>query len=59
MKASSPVPGMPTERDHGPLGSVLLYTRFTDVWDAVEHLRDILEASSWDQPEFYARVAVI
>ncbi|MEQ8334272.1 kynureninase [Nisaea sp.] len=39
-------------------GFTPLYTRFTDVWDAVEQLRDILETGSWDQPEFHARAAV-
>ena len=39
-------------------GFTPLYTRFTDVWDAVEHLRDILETGAWDRPEFHARAAV-
>ena len=39
-------------------GFTPLYTRFTDVWDAVEHLRDILQAGAWDRPEFHARAAV-
>jgi kynureninase len=39
-------------------GFTPLYTRFTDVWDAVEHLRDILETRAWDCPEFHARSAV-
>lgn len=39
-------------------GFTPLYTRFTDVWDAVEHLRDILQAGAWDHPEFHARAAV-
>ena len=39
-------------------GFTPLYTRFMDVWDAVEHLRDILETNSWDQPVFHARAAV-
>lgn len=39
-------------------GFTPLYTRFTDVWDAVEHLRDILETRAWDRPEFHARSAV-
>lgn len=39
-------------------GFTPLFTRFTDVWDAVEHLRDILETNSWDHPIFHARAAV-
>ena len=39
-------------------GFTPLYTRFTDVWDAVEHLRDILETRAWDCPECHARSAV-
>lgn len=39
-------------------GFTPLYTRFTDIWDAVEHLRDILQAGAWDHPEFHARAAV-
>lgn len=39
-------------------GFTPLYTRFTDVWDAVEQLRDILETTAWDRPEFHARAAV-
>ena len=39
-------------------GFTPLYTRFTDVWDAVEHLRDILETRAWDCPECHVRSAV-
>lgn len=39
-------------------GFTPLYTRYIDVWDAVEALRDILATGSWDRPEFHARGAV-
>jgi kynureninase len=35
-----------------------LYTRYVDVWDAVEILREVLAARAWDRPEFRARAAV-
>jgi kynureninase len=39
-------------------GFTPLYTRFVDVWDAVETLRDILATRSWDTPRFHRRAAV-
>ncbi|MGA1598075.1 MAG: kynureninase [bacterium] len=39
-------------------GFTPLYTRFTDVWDAVEALREILQERRWDSPEFQQRTAV-
>ena len=39
-------------------GFTPLYTRFVDVWDAVETLRDILERQTWRASEFAARHAV-
>jgi kynureninase len=39
-------------------GFTPLYTRFADVWDAVEILRDILATEAWRAPEFAARGAV-
>jgi kynureninase len=39
-------------------GFTPLYTRFTDVFDAVGHLEEILRTRSWDRPEFRARAAV-
>ncbi|NRO96831.1 kynureninase [Paraburkholderia sp. NMBU_R16] len=39
-------------------GFTPLYTRFVDVWDAVETLRDILERQTWRAPEFAARHTV-
>jgi len=31
------------------------YLRYTDVWDAVEQLRDVLETRAWDAPAFRQR----
>ena len=36
-------------------GFAPLYTRFADVWHAVDRLADILDQRLWDQPEFHAR----
>ncbi len=39
-------------------GFTPLYTRFVDVWDAVEILRDVLATESWRAPEFAERASV-
>jgi kynureninase len=39
-------------------GFTPLYTRFVDVWDAVEHLVQVLERGEWRQAEFQTRQAV-
>jgi kynureninase len=39
-------------------GFTPLYTRFVDVWDAVDALSDVLAAETWRAPEFAARHAV-
>ena len=39
-------------------GFTPLYTRFTDVWDAVDRLRDVLESGEWREPRFAVRAAV-
>jgi kynureninase len=39
-------------------GLAPLYTRFVDVWDAMDQLADILESRAWDRPEFHARAKV-
>ncbi|MGN6580189.1 MAG: kynureninase [Bordetella sp.] len=39
-------------------GITPLYLGFADIWDAVEILKDILDAGSWDQPVFHQRTAV-
>jgi kynureninase len=39
-------------------GFTPLYTRYVDVWDAVEHLRQVLESSEWRETRFHQRAAV-
>jgi len=39
-------------------GFTPLYTRFVDVWDAVEHLRQVLESGEWREERFSRRAAV-
>ena len=36
-------------------GLTPLYQRYTDVWDAVENLREVLEGREWDRPRFQRR----
>jgi kynureninase len=39
-------------------GFTPLYIGFEDVWNAVEHLRQVLELGEWQRPEFNLRQAV-
>ena len=39
-------------------GFTPLYTRYVDVWDAVEHLRQVLDAGEWRDARFHRRAAV-
>ena len=39
-------------------GFTPLYTSFTEVWDAVEHLRQVLESGEWRQARFNQKAAV-
>jgi kynureninase len=39
-------------------GVTPLYTRFVDVWDAVEHLREVMESGEWQEVRFSQRLAV-
>ena len=39
-------------------GFTPLYTRFTDVWDAVERLRLVMTSGEWREPRFAVRAAV-
>lgn len=39
-------------------GVTPLYTRFVDVWDAVEHLRQVLDSGEWREARFHQRGAV-
>ena len=39
-------------------GFTPLYLRHVDVWDAAEHLRQVLESGEWQRPEFNQKQAV-
>ena len=39
-------------------GFTPLYVRYVDAWDAVEHLRQVMDSGEWRQPRFMARNAV-
>lgn len=39
-------------------GVAPLYIRFTDVWDAMDQLADVLATRAWDRPEFQHRATV-
>jgi len=39
-------------------GFTPLYTRFVDVWDAVDRLADVMQANEWRDPKFSVRAAV-
>jgi kynureninase len=45
-------------RDLLRFGFTPLYTRFVDVWDAVEHLHAVLASGEWREARFAARAAV-
>ncbi len=34
------------------------YVRYSDIWDAVAHLKEIMRTDEWDKPEFKIRAAV-
>jgi kynureninase len=39
-------------------GFTPLYLRFVDAWDAVEHLREVLQSGEWREPRFHTKAAV-
>jgi len=55
FRAGDPADGLP---DILRFGVTPLYTRFVDVWDAVEHLRQVLDSGEWRQARFHQRGAV-
>ncbi len=55
FRAGDPVTGTP---DILRFGVTPLYTRFVDVWDAVERLREVMEAEAWRDPKYAERGAV-
>ena len=44
--------------DIARFGCMPLYTRFVDIWDAVGHIRAVLDSAEWREPRFAARSAV-
>ncbi len=40
------------------LGFAPLYTRFVDVWRAVDAVRDIIDSGTWDNPAYHASATV-
>ena len=44
--------------DNLRFGFTPLYTRFVDVWDAVDHLRQVLESGEWKEARFHQKAAV-
>ena len=39
-------------------GFTPLYTRFVDVWDAVDRLHQVMTSGEWREPRFAVRAAV-
>jgi kynureninase len=46
------------EPDLARFGFAPLYLRFVDVWDAVEHLAEVLRSAEWERPAYQARATV-
>ena len=44
--------------DNLRFGMTPLYTRYADIWEAVEILRQIMESAAWDRPELRLRATV-
>lgn len=47
-----------THKDILRFGFTPLYIGYADVWNAVEHLRQVLESGEWQKPEFNQKHAV-
>ena len=62
FRAGSAGPGLDDRNNGLPdilrFGVTPLYTRFVDIWDAVEQLRHVLESSEWREARFNQRAAV-
>ena len=39
-------------------GFTPLYTGFAEVWQAVDHLRQVLDTQEWENPRFNQKLAV-
>jgi kynureninase len=46
------------EPDLARFGFSPLYLRFVDVWDATEHLAEVLRSREWERPAYQARATV-
>jgi kynureninase len=57
-QVSSAMSGQSATQNILRFGFTPLYIRFEDVWQAVEHLRQVLESGEWRQPEFAEKHAV-
>ena len=51
-------PGQTESLDILRFGLTPLYTSFEDVWNAVEHLRQVLESGEWQRAEFNQKSTV-
>ena len=51
-------PGRTGYQDILRFGFTPLYIGFLDVWNAVEHLKQVLESGEWERPEFSRKHAV-
>ena len=58
FRAGSPPHAAPASPDLLRFGFAPLYTRFVDVWDAVEQLRQVFGSRAWQRPVFRHRGTV-
>jgi kynureninase len=56
FRAGDPSQGEP--QDILRFGCTPLYIGFEDTWNAVEHLRQVLDTAEWRKPEFNQKHAV-
>ena len=56
--AAGDAPGGGGHKDILRFGLTPLYTGFADVWQAVDHLRQALNAREWENPQFNQKLAV-
>ena len=58
MTSEKATVGKAPHKDILRFGLTPLYIGFEDVWNAVEHLRQVLESGEWQKPEFNQTHAV-